>query len=227
MKPLRALMVVAPFALCAAALAGCGGQAGRSADLGQQRKPVAARSVARRSSSSADFSSAPVPNYPGVRVYPGDSDGDNDRNTDENMRTPGREGSPADRRSIATAIKRYYALALADDGARACAMLAAPLVKSTPLEYGPRAAPNSRASTCAALMSAFFRSQRREVVAVARTQRLIDVRLEGDHGYAALHVDLPCLRGSCVLYVRTIHIVNVLVTREGASWKIDSRLATV
>lgn len=227
MQALRALLAMTPFVLCAGASTGCGGQVGRSANLEQSGKSAGARSVHETAASGGDLGSAWVPHYPGVPAYPGDSDGDNDENSDENMRTPGREGSLADWRSIASEIRRYYTTALADDGAKACGMMAARLARAIPLEYGPRRASNSRAGSCASIMSAYFRRERPEVVAVARTQKLIDVRLEGDHGYAVLHVDLPCLPGSCVLNLRTIHIANVLVAWEGASWKIDSRLASV
>lgn len=228
MKPLHRLLALVSFAFCVAASVGCGGEAGRSNAPAQPGKSAAtAGSVAEADVRAADSGSASIPHYPGVPAYPGDSDGDADHNSDENMNTPGREGSTADRRSIAAVIKRYYETALAGDGSKACAMLAAPLVKSIPLEYGRFGAPGSRASSCPVIMSAFFKQERRQVVAVARTQKLIDVRLEGNHGYAALHVQLPCLRGSCVLDVRTIHIANVLIRREGVSWKIDSRLAIV
>jgi hypothetical protein len=224
MKPLLSMLAIASLALATAgslAAAGCG-SAKRSS--GQGAKPAAASTASRAASTTVASSS--VPHYPGVPQFPGDSDGDNDQNSDEGMRTPGHRGSPADTRAIAAAIKRYYSVAIADDGAGACAMLAASLVKTVPIEYG-HGASYLRGKTCAVIMSKLFKHLRRQVVSVATTQRMIEVRLEGDHGYAALHVDLPCLRDACVLNARKLNVANVLVKWEGNSWKIDSLLATV
>jgi hypothetical protein len=168
-----------------------------------------------------------VPHYAGVPWYPGDSDGDNDHNAEEGMHSPGREGLPSERRAIGAAVKRYYSIALAEDAPAACTMLAASLRKSMLIDYGRYGAPYLRGKSCVEIASKLFRHERRQIVAVASTEKLIDVRLEGDHGYAALRVDLPCLPGSCVLDMRTLPIANVLVKREGESWKIDSLLAVV
>lgn len=226
MKLLPTLLAIAPFAFLGG---GCGGATGGSEGAAGRARPAKQASEQPLSAATGrgPTSTAQIPHYPGVRWYPGDSDGDADHNSDENMRTPGREGSPADRHAIAVAVGRYYSIALAGDGARACAMLAPALVRGIPIEYGRYGPAYLRGDTCAGVMSKLFRHERRQVVAVARTQKLLDVRLEGDHGYAALRVSLPCLKGSCVLDVRTLRIANVLVKREGDSWKIDSLLAVV
>lgn len=206
-----------------AAVAGCGRAAVGS---GHGHSSASTSASAASTASNAQGPSA-VPLYPGVHPYPGDSDGDNDGNSDENMLTPGHKASPADWRAIGAAVKRYYKIALADDGASACAMFARSLARSILIEYGRYGPAFLHGSTCAGIMSKLFRHRRIEVVAVAATQKLIDVRLEGDHGYAVLHINAPCLRGSCVLNTRKLNIANVLVQREGDSWKIDSMLATV
>jgi hypothetical protein len=217
MKPLLKTFAVA---IGVAALSGCGAARKSSSEAGAAARPHPV-------SISTSAGSQSVPHYPGVRWFADDSDGDADHNSDENMLTPGHEGTPRERRAIARVVSHYYSVALADDGPAACAMLAASLATSMLIEYGRYGAPYLRGKTCAGIMSKLFRHQRRQVVAVASTEKLIDVRLEGDHGYAALHVDLPCLRGSCVLNAHTLHIANVLVERDGDTWKIDSLLAIV
>lgn len=205
----------------AGALAGCGGG-------GKQRSSHAPAALAAHSTPTPASGSQEVPHYPGVPRYPGDSDGDNDRNSDEDMRTAGREGSPVERSLIAALVRRYYATALAGDGARACSMLAAQLARSVPLEYGRYGAPYLHGKTCPQVLSKLFVHEHRLVAAVAHSEKLIDVRLEEDHGYAALQVDAPCLPESCRLNLRTLKIANVLIKREGnGSWKIDSLLAVV
>lgn len=214
--------ILAAVIMGIAVLAGCG--SARRSSSGSASSTIARSRAASGANRSVSLQ---VPHYPGVPWFAGDSDGDNDRNADENMHTPGREGSPSERRAISDAVRRYYSTALVGNGRAACAMLARPLTTSMLVEYGRYGAPYLRGNTCTEIMSKVFRHDRRQVVAVASTQKLVDVRLEGDHGYAALHVDLPCLRGSCVLNERVLHIANVLVKREGDAWKIDSLLATV
>jgi hypothetical protein len=217
-----------PFPLLAIALLGVavGACGGAKPGSGAGPKPVAATAPSNVSGAGS-LSGPSLPHYPGVKQYPGDMDGDNDRDSDEGMRTAGYEASPSDHRAIAAAVKRYYAIAVARDGKRACAMLVPSLAKAVPIDYGRYGAPYLHGKHCAPIMSKLFTHLRRLVLAVANTMKLIDVRLEGDHGYAALHVNAPCLREACVLNTRKLNLVNLLFKREGKSWKIASLLAIV
>lgn len=172
-------------------------------------------------------SSTSIPHFPGVRQYPGDSDGDNDGNDDEGMRTPGHEADAADLLAIAAAVKRYYTTAVAGDGARACAMLASSIFKAVPIEYGRYGAPYLHGDTCAEVLSKLFEHFHRQILTEAATLKVIAARLEGDHGYAALRTRTPCIPGRCVLDTRTLTLTKVLVKREGSLWKIESLLAQV
>jgi hypothetical protein len=133
--------------LVAALLGGCGGATRDSAS--------------RRQSTNTDASET-APAQANTTV---DDDHDNDVGApydDTNHRTlvdEGRTASPAERRAITTMVKSYYAAALAEDGARGCALLYSTLAEAAPEDESrePDTPPYMRGqTTCAGVLHAMF-----------------------------------------------------------------------
>jgi hypothetical protein len=221
---MKSLLTLPAILVLSVAATSCG-SAGKGVSHGA--RVVAATTASPGASPGGASNSTSTPHFPGVRQYPGDVDGDNDHNDDEGMRTPGHEADAADLRAIAATVKRYYATAVAGDGARACAMLSSPIVKTVPIEYGRYGAPYLHDDTCAEVLSKLFEHFHRQILTEAARLKVIAARLEGDHGYAALRTRTPCIPGRCVLDTRILTLTKVLVKREGSSWKIESLLAQV
>lgn len=220
MKYLLTLIAILPLSV---ALSSCGEAKGVGASAANQ----AAGGTASDPSAADPPNAASVPRFPGIAQYPGDVDGDNDHNSDEHMLTPGHEANAAQVRVITATIKRYYASAVAGDGARACAMLAAPILQAVPLEDGRYGAPYLHGHTCAEVLSKLFEHFHSSIVTEAARFKVAAVRLEGDHGYAALRTHIPCIPERCVLDRRILTLTTIVIKQEGSSWKIESLLAQV
>jgi hypothetical protein len=96
----------------------------------------------------------------------------------------GRPASPGVRREVSTIVKRYYALGVADDGSKACAMILPSTVRAIPLNYG-RLGPAylHSAKTCTEVLARMFKHLRRQLsVPVAVTGVLV----KGENAYALL-----------------------------------------
>lgn len=154
--------------------------------------------------------------------YPNDDDADNDHNEDENIPTFGQEPSRADRRAMVTTLKRYYAVAVRREGARACSLFTAGFRKSVPIDYGRFGPSFERGSTCAAVMSKVLDHYHRELLIEARKMKVIDARLEGERGYVVVRPHSPCFRDTCVLNTRELLIAKLPMQREGGSWRVES-----
>jgi|GEM_PF-1484252 len=121
--------------------------------------------------------------------------------------------SPADERTIASLIKRYYAVALAGQGAKACSMIYSTLAESVPEDYGlsPPGPPYMRGTTCPAVLSLMFKHFHTELVAELPKLEVARVRLEGHRGLAVLRFGKAPQR-------------QLQVAREGHVWKLASLL---
>ncbi len=72
-------------------------------------------------------------------------------------RSFGHPATAADVQAVTVLLKRYYAAAVADDGAKACPMVDSALAKAMPVDYGQYGAPYLHGGkTCAVLLSRLF-----------------------------------------------------------------------
>lgn len=128
----------------------------------------------------------------------------------------GHEASAPDKRTIAALIKRYYAVALFGDGAKACAMLYSTIAESLPEDYGsetgqPPGPPYMRGKTCPAIMTGLFRHFHAQLTVEVPKLRVVRVHLEEHHGVALLNFG--------ALPERTISFA-----REGHVWKMNEMI---
>lgn len=144
-----------------------------------------------------------------------DSDGDHDRNDDEGLagNDMSHKAASTEARAVAALVHRYYAAAAAADGASACPLLVATLARlaaSHSKSFGPS---YLRGRGCAHILSQLFRHMHADLVSDASTMRVVEVRVEGPHGFAVLHT-------------RRRLLSKLLVQREAESWRVASLLAT-
>lgn len=175
--------------LCMTVLLGIGlGACGSGKSASSVSKPAAAVSPPTTATSVA--SAAPVQDYAKA-----DRDRDNDigvtaddTNNDEALNY-GHAASPAEKRAVTTLIKRYYAAALASDGAKACSMIYVTIAESVPEDQGEGSAGpsyQSQGKTCPqvmALMFMHFHSQLAGQVPILKVSR---VRVRKHRGLAVL-----------------------------------------
>jgi hypothetical protein len=148
-----------------------------------------------------------------------DRDNDSDNGTgsyfdrdDSSLRDIGRAADPLDRHSIVALLRRYFAAAVAEDGARACAILAASIARSVPQTLGqPPGPPYLAGTSCAPIVSKVFEQDHRQLVAYARLLHVSDVRVTANR--AVVILDVQPLPGR-----------EIWVQREDGVWKIDALL---
>ena len=122
-----------------------------------------------------------------------DGDGDTDGGRghydadDRSFTTFGRPAGAGDRRAIVSLVKRYYTIAAAGDGTRACALIYAPLASGYPEELGEFGARYLRGlKTCATILSRMFEPNRSLLATYAARLRVGAVRVSGGIGLAFL-----------------------------------------
>jgi hypothetical protein len=192
-------------------------------------------------SSSAIASPSAVPTSPSITGdYDGDdekaskhsSDGDNDDSTpkdrdndsdnssgsyfdgdDKSVRGLGHAASAADGKTIERLVKRYFAVAVAEDGKTACSMISSGIAKSIPETLGGGAGPlyARGATTCAAVMSKTFAHYHRQLAAHAPTLEVSAVRVDGNDGLA-------------VLAFKALPGRQLRVARDGGVWRVGALL---
>jgi hypothetical protein len=143
-----------------------------------------------------------------------DRDNDGDHNDDDGkILYYGHAASPSDRRSSIALLMRYFAAAAAEDGAKACSMLA-PFVAESVAESEGRL-PSLRGKTCTVVMSKLFGLHHRLLIEKNATLRVIGVRVEGDKALA-------------VLEFSAIHEVRQITERRvGKSWRLVGLLDSI
>jgi hypothetical protein len=128
---------------------------------------------------------------------------------DNSVRRYGHGASVADEKAITALVKRYFAAAVAQDGAAGCSMIISTLAGSVAESFGrPPGPPYLRGDTCAAVMSKVFKLNRKQLSAYAASLKVAGVRVNGDHGVA-------------VLSFRALPARQIRVEREGALWKLE------
>lgn len=200
----RPLLAVLASALLTAGASACGG-ASTGARSTSHATPIVA----------ASRSSAVAPAVTAV-----DSDRDNDigtpQDTGDNHRALafGHAASASDRRAISALIKRYYAAALAGDGAQACSMLYSTLAESVVVDdASPPGQPSgppymAGAKTCQQALELLFKHFHPQLVAEVPKLRVTRISLVEHHGVALLSFgSLPERK--------------IPIGREGRTWKME------
>jgi hypothetical protein len=201
---MKAMALLAMFALTGGMLA-CGGTKDDPA------------SGARASSNAATTSGGGGGNPSGVSASteaPGsylESDGDSDHDEHEKGLTSddktgilvrGHRASRADTRAIATAVKSYYVAATRGDVTRGCSLLASSL--ATAIAEG-----EGQPATCAAALSGLFKQLHERLAAEDFTTMVVTgAYVDGTAGLATLGF-------------RTMPESEIVVQRQGHTWKID------
>lgn len=123
----------------------------------------------------------------------------------------GHPANPADRQAITTLVRRYYAAAVADDGAAACSMLTPTFVKAIPGDYGRYPGPPYlRGKTCATVMTKMMRHSQAQA---SNDFAVTAVRSHENVAYALI--------GSTVLPASFLQLERV-----GGSWRVSSLLGS-
>lgn len=123
----------------------------------------------------------------------------------------GQAAAAPDRRAVTALIKRYYAAALAGDGASACTMLYSTLAESIPEDYGGPAGPEFMrgATSCRAGLERMFKHEHARLALIVPRLTVTHLRLIGHHGTAILGFGRFPER-------------ELLVAREGHVWRISA-----
>lgn len=230
---MRSLLVSLAVALLGAAITACD-HAGRGATA-PSRAASTATATAVGPGVAPSMSAYEAPTHlrglrgDGDRDSPSWGDGylspddDNDRNLDhqpgdahEGYRdaddldslTVGHPANAAETKTIEDLVRRYYAVAAAGNGAKACSMMARGLAKAAPRDYGKFGAPYLHGvNTCAQVTSLQFEHSRSQITPAVQ--------------FTAVHVENES-RAYALFGSRTTPASYIAVVREDGSWKIGA-----
>lgn len=217
MRPLLALLAIALVSVCICACGSTNSNTSSSSSAASNSLTMG-RSNSPSTPKTATVSAAPE-NVPAPVKTKTTADKGNDLHAPEDhaegiagVLNFGYAASPADERAIASLVKRYYMVALAEDGAKACSsLLDSSVAQDVPKDYGtsPAAPHYMRGKTCPEVMVNLFKHQHRELAAEVPKFHVLTVRLIEHHGFAVLAFGrLPGRR--------------ISVMREGHLWKIET-----
>ncbi len=120
----------------------------------------------------------------------------------------GPRASPAVARAVTSLVKRYYAASAAGNGAAACALLTANLAGG--LATGQGQTGQGENHTCAATISLLLAQQHQQLLSEnVATMTVTAVHVKGNLGLA-------------VLAFKTTPESEIVLEREGHTWKIDA-----
>jgi hypothetical protein len=124
----------------------------------------------------------------------------------------GHPAGVADEQAVTAIVKRFYVVAAAGDGERACAMLIPSLAKAVPVDYGRAPGPSylRGGKTCPAVMALLFMHSRRELSGPAT---VTGVLVNRDQAYALL--------GSS-----TMSASYITLQRQHGAWMINELLGS-
>jgi hypothetical protein len=127
----------------------------------------------------------------------------------------GHAANAADRQAITTLVKRYYAAALAGDGAQACSMIYSTFAEAIPEDYGqspPGPSYLKGGTTCPAVMVLLFKHFHSQLAVQVPLLEVSRVRLKEHQGLAVLRFGKMPER-------------QIDVGREGQhAWKVEALL---
>jgi hypothetical protein len=122
----------------------------------------------------------------------------------------GHPASATERRKILALVRRYYAVAVAEDGPKACSMLYPSAAKEVVEEDGRL--PGLTGSTCAVVISKLFKQRHRQIVADLHSFKAVRVRIEGFDGYVVLR------------FARAIAARELDLHLVGRAWRVQRAL---
>jgi hypothetical protein len=124
----------------------------------------------------------------------------------------GHAADTSEEQAVTTLVKRYYAAALAGDGAKACGMIAPAFAKAIPEDYGQAPGPSylRGAKTCPAVMALVLKHARGRLTS---SFEVTGVRVNGNRAIALL--GFTAMRAS-----------SIDLARESGAWKIDALLGS-
>jgi hypothetical protein len=207
----EAISLLLVLAVLALGIAACG--------EARQRANLASKGAPGATGNSESAEKTPPAAKPTQTEPRRDGDGDRDNSSqsyydsdDNDIIKFGRLASQADSRTVAAMVRRYYTVASASDGTKACGIIYSLLSESIAEEYGQLPGPPSlRGKSCAVVMSKLFKQHHRQLVADLATFKVLGVRTNGKRGYALLG-----------LHSRPERYINI--HREFGSWKIYALL---
>jgi hypothetical protein len=209
MKSLRALIVIGLLGTC---LAACGGSSKSASSSSPPSSTV-------KATTAAAASTTPTNTPPEPAKTKADTDKDNDigapgddTNNDSTLNF-GHAADAADTHAITSLIKRYYAAAYTENGAKACKLLYSTLEEAVPEDYGqsPPSQPYMRGTTCTAVLTLLFKHYHPQLTVEMPKLTVARVRLIEHHGIAILNFGSLPQR-------------QIPVAREGHIWKIEALL---
>lgn len=193
-------------ALCAAALL----------SLNAVACGVAGKDPAANSTTNTDASSASVTENYTRADHDKDNDGVDGPDSDNNSSISefGHRASAPERRTIVTAVRRYYETAAAAEGAKACSMMYPSIARSLPEDEASSLPGHStRGATCATVLNDVFKRFHTEIALKRAKLEIGQVRIDKLQGVAILKF------GSWP--EREFHL-----EREGHIWRIEALLDT-
>jgi hypothetical protein len=185
---MRAWLAVCAIALLGGSILGCG----NAAKLGHPRSASSANVATTTASSPA---------------VPAEVSGRPPQN-DDYISTYGYEAAPAQKRRIATMVRRYYAAALTGHGASACSLLDPTLARDVPEEYGTAPGrPIPTGASCATVLPRLFKHMPELSSADLAATKVTGVRLSGERGFVQL--SSPAMPTG-----------EISIEQEGGVWKL-------
>lgn len=118
----------------------------------------------------------------------------------------GHTANAVDWQAITALVKRYFAAAAVEDGAKACSLLYFFVAESVADDYGHT--PSLRGRTCAEVMSKLFKQHHRELAIENATLKVITVKVEGDKALEVMQ------------FATWLRARKIPVRRERSTWKI-------
>jgi hypothetical protein len=193
---MKYLVALSMFALLAPGLVACDSAGkGASAPEGSSNpQSTAASSAAPAGSRPKDF-----------------EDGDEDANSDDDLviLNYGHAASAVETHAVAEVVKRFFAAAAADDGAKVCSLLFSRVAEEVPEEFEQASSPGAlHGKTCAAITSQLFKRRHRQQAAESATLEITGVRVEGAKGLALLR------------FATTPEPHNIPIRREHGVWRL-------
>lgn len=205
------------LALFAVYVCGCGGSGSHdntasTSSLASGSETAEHPDITSPANATPSRSTAPVPKPTRRELEKRDRDEDDYVNLpdDDNPSPVGYVlADSSDRKAITALVKRYYAVALKEDGASGCAMFPPIFAKAIPLDYGKLGPSYLRraAGTCPAVMSLLFKHEHRTLAREVPQMKVVRVSLGGD-------------RGAAFIRFGPLHERFIVVQRENNTWTI-------
>lgn len=223
----RAIAVWAAF-LLAVCVGACGGGKDPSTTTGSSAARSASRTRPVTTRQGEESAADPDKDHDGAtpdeddygKPLKIDRDGDSDNTTnsyfdddDKPILNYGKTASTANEQAIAGLVKRYYSLATAENGAKACSLLYSTYAEAVPEDYGtsPPGPAYAKGKTCAVVLTHVFNHSHAQLQAKLHSLRVTGIRVLGHLGLA-------------VLSFHGIPPSEVRVVREGREWKLQTLL---